>query len=141
MKTRPAFLATLFFASSALAQAQPPGVPRPRNQPQAATPTGPAVERPAPTSATAADDKIVTTAHTTRIDGVEIRYTATTGTLVLRHASGKPRGHFFFVAYTREGQDAATRPVTFSYNGGPGSPSIWLHMGLMGPKRVRMAAE
>lgn len=139
----PASLALLTFLAADLALAQTPGVPRPRN-PQAPAPSTPATgaDRPAsPGSAPAAEDKIVTTSHVTRIDGIEIRYSATAGTLVLRHPDGRPRGHFFFVAYTREGQDVSTRPITFSYNGGPGSPSIWLHMGLMGPKRVKMAAE
>jgi carboxypeptidase C (cathepsin A) len=48
----------------------------------------------------------------------------------------------FFVAYTRDGiTDKRSRPVTFCYNGGPGSATIWLHMGVLGPKRVRMAEE
>jgi carboxypeptidase C (cathepsin A) len=42
----------------------------------------------------------------------------------------------FFVAYTLDGQDAGKRPLTFSFNGGPGSASVWLHMGALGPKRV-----
>ena len=131
------------FVPATFAFAQAPGVPRPRQQPAAPTAaTTSAPERPAPAGPSVpVEDKIVTTSHLTTINGAEIRYTATTGTLVLRHPNGRARGHIFFVAYTREGQDAATRPITFSYNGGPGSPAIWLHMGLMGPKRVKMAAE
>ena len=134
-------LSSLVPATFAFAQA--PGVPRPRQQPAAPTAaTTSAPERPAPAGPSVpVEDKIVTTSHLTTINGAEIRYTATAGTLVLRHPNGKARGHIFFVAYTRDGQDAATRPITFSYNGGPGSPAIWLHMGLMGPKRVKMAAE
>ncbi len=86
-------------------------------------------------------DSLSVSTHVARIGGQEIRYTATAGTLVLRHPDRRPRAEMFFVSYAREGQAAASRPLTFSYNGGPGSPSIWLHMGVMGPKRVEMAAE
>jgi carboxypeptidase C (cathepsin A) len=88
-------------------------------------------------------EKLVQTQHVARVGGTEVRYTATAGTLVLKNATtGKARASMFFVAYTRDGQtDARTRPVTFAYNGGPGSASVWLHMGLVGPKRVQMAEE
>jgi carboxypeptidase C (cathepsin A) len=76
-----------------------------------------------------------------RIGGAEVKYTATAGTLLLEDEQGKPKAHAFFVAYMRDGQDAARRPITFSYNGGPGSPSIWLHMGTMGPRRVQMGED
>ncbi|HEV8581766.1 MAG TPA: peptidase S10 [Thermoanaerobaculia bacterium] len=89
-----------------------------------------------------AEDKLVTTQHKATIGGKEVRYTATAGTLVLREEEGKPRANIFFVAYTRDGvQDRAKRPVTFAYNGGPGSSSVWLHMGAFGPRRVEMGAE
>ena len=106
-------------------------------QPPAAETRGASKSEPA-----AVEDKLSTTSHTARIGGVDLRYTATAGTLVLRHANGKPRANVFFVAYVRDGQtDLRARPVTFAYNGGPGSASIWLHMGTLGPKRVQMAAE
>jgi carboxypeptidase C (cathepsin A) len=85
------------------------------------------------------DDKIVSTQHSAMIGGKEIRYTATAGTLVLREEEGKPLASIFFTAYTRDGvQDRGKRPVTFTYNGGPGSSSVWLHMGAFGPRRVEM---
>jgi len=88
------------------------------------------------------EDKLVTTQHKAVIGGKEIRYTATAGTLVLREEEGKPRANIFFVAYTRDGvQDRAKRPVTFAYNGGPGSSSVWLHLGAFGPRRVDMGEE
>jgi carboxypeptidase C (cathepsin A) len=86
-------------------------------------------------------DRISTTQHTVTIGGKSIAYTANAGTLVLRSADGKPRASIFFVAYTRDGQDTAKRPITFFYNGGPGAATIWLHMGLMGPKRVQLGPE
>jgi carboxypeptidase C (cathepsin A) len=77
-------------------------------------------------------DNIVTTSHTLGA----LRYTARAGTMVLKADDGTPRANIFFVAYTKDGADPATRPVTFTFNGGPGSSSVWLHMGAFGPKRV-----
>lgn len=111
---------------------------------QRPAPSAPAATTSAPAgrpSAADTADRVVETVHSARIGGTEFRYTATVGRLVLRHANGKPRGHMFFTYYQREGQDVKSRPITYSYNGGPGSPSIWLHMGLMGPKRVQMATD
>ena len=56
--------------------------------------------------------------------------------MVMKDEDGKPQASVFFVAYTRDGADPAKRPVTFTFNGGPGSSSVWLHMGAFGPKRV-----
>ncbi|MGC8595791.1 MAG: S10 family peptidase [Candidatus Kryptoniota bacterium] len=79
----------------------------------------------------------ITTHHTITIGGQQIRYTATTGTLLLKDEADKPIALFGFTAYTKEGvSDLSQRPITFAYNGGPGSSSIWLHMGALGPKRV-----
>lgn len=89
-----------------------------------------------------AEEKLSSTTHTARIGGVSVDYTATAGQLVLRHPNGKPRANMFFVAYARNGEsDKRARPMTFAYNGGPGSATIWLHMGALGPKRVQMADE
>ena len=86
--------------------------------------------------------QLSTTSHAGRIGGRDIRYTATTGMLPLRDESGKHKADIFFVAYTRDAAgDARSRPITFWYNGGPGSASVWLHMGALGPKRVDMGAE
>ncbi|WP_280153053.1 peptidase S10 [Piscinibacter sp. XHJ-5] len=77
------------------------------------------------------------TRHTLTIRGAAIPYTATAGHLTARHpVSGEAEASFFYVAYTADGGDAATRPVTFFYNGGPGSASVWLHLGSFGPKRL-----
>lgn len=83
-----------------------------------------------------------TTHHTVTIDGRLISYTATCGYMTLPDYQGKPRASVFYIAYTRDGTtDLGTRPVTFSFNGGPGSSSVWLHMGSLGPRRVLMDAE
>ena len=82
-------------------------------------------------------DEIVNTEHTITVNGKEIAYTATAGRVVMRTEEGKPRAHIFFIAYTRtNGGDTAERPLTFSFNGGPGSSSVWMHLGLLGPRRV-----
>lgn len=79
----------------------------------------------------------VATHHTITIGGQQIHYTATTGTLLLKDEADKPIALFGFTAYTKDGvSDPSQRPITFAYNGGPGSSSIWLHMGALGPKRV-----
>lgn len=91
-------------------------------------------------------DDLVTTEHTLRIEGRTLGYTATVGRIVLReevHEDGKFKGHqakaeMFLAAYTLDGADPSTRPVTFAFNGGPGSSSVWLHLGLFGPRRVVM---
>ncbi len=74
-----------------------------------------------------------TSRHSAVIGGRTVAYTATAGTLTLRDDDGKPVASMFYTAYTTGG---ANRPVTFLYNGGPGSPSFWLHMGSFGPVRV-----
>src|ERR671927_84869 len=81
-------------------------------------------------------DQISTTQHTITINGQPIAYTARAGTMVLKDEEGNPRANFFFVSYTRDGADPARRPITYTFNGGPGSSSVWLHMGAFGPKRV-----
>jgi len=99
-----------------------PGAPETRTDTSAMDTVGvPAIER------------IVVTHHTANINGHAIAYTAHTGTLVLRDENGKPKASVFFIAYTRDGMDPAKRPVTFFFNGGPGSASIWLDMGIMSP--------
>jgi carboxypeptidase C (cathepsin A) len=78
------------------------------------------------------------TRHTTTIDGRTIDYLATAGTLTVRDDDGKPVASMFYVAYTAGGDGhGGNRPVTFIYNGGPGSSSMWLHMGSIAPMRVR----
>jgi carboxypeptidase C (cathepsin A) len=89
-------------------------------------------------------DDLVTTSHTLTVEGRELAYTATTGRLVLRKevlTDGKfdgnlPKAEVFLIAYTLDDADPAERSVTFAFNGGPGAASVWLHLGLMGPRRV-----
>jgi len=108
-------------------------------------------EKPVEEKKPAPHDQLVTTEHRIFLDGKEIAYTVTTGTLVLKEESEKtgdkageaegekPKATVFFIAYTlKDVNDTAQRPVTFSFNGGPGSASVWLHLGALGPRRVVM---
>jgi carboxypeptidase C (cathepsin A) len=95
-------------------------------------------------------DQIAITRHRAKIGRREIAYTVTCGTLVLKEEAEKEgksegekaRAKVFFIAYTLDdAADKSKRPVTFSFNGGPGSSSVWLHLGVLGPKRVAVDAE
>lgn len=84
----------------------------------------------------------VETFHKIKLNGKEISYKATAGTLLLKKEDGAPKGSVFYIAYTKDGGDApSSRPLTFSFNGGPGSSSVWLHLGLLGPRRILMGNE
>lgn len=92
-------------------------------------------------------DVISQTSHSVVINGETVSYQATAGRLILKaedeKTGEKPKAAVFFVAYTRdrpagasEAGYVAARPITFAFNGGPGSSSVWLHLGLLGPRRV-----
>lgn len=84
--------------------------------------------------------KTAVTHHRITLGGKPLAYTATAGTTELRNDAGDLAGRMFSVAYTADGvTDATTRPVTFVFNGGPGSSSMWLHMASFGPVRVEVA--
>jgi carboxypeptidase C (cathepsin A) len=84
----------------------------------------------------------VITKHSITLAGRTIEYTATAGWLALTDEEGKKKADVFTVSYAKDGvEDAALRPITFAFNGGPGSSSVWLHLGALGPKRVDMGAE
>ncbi len=106
----------------------PPALPAAAEPPKAPDPTDDLVER----------------KHTLAIGRKKLAYTSKTGRIVLREevvedgkAVGfKPKASVFVTTYTLDGTDARKRPVTFAFNGGPGSSSVWLHLGLLGPRRV-----
>src|SRR5690606_9421987 len=112
------------------------------------------------------DDKPVVTHGTVTIAGKEIAYTATAGKMVMKTDEGDPKANVFFIAYTKDvhdddgdeknhdvdgddmgpkhksaGDNSAKRPVTFCFNGGPGSSSVWLHLGMLGPVRVKLDSD
>lgn len=82
-------------------------------------------------------DKLVITEGSVKIGSQVVPYQATTGTVVLKDADNKDKATLFFVAYTRKDvKDTANRPIAFCTNGGPGSSSVWLHLGVLGPQRI-----
>jgi len=89
-----------------------------------------------------ADDKeipeaqVFTSDHEIRIDGERIKYTATAGTMLMKDDEGEPIALFGFTSYIKKGADRTERPLMFAWNGGPGSASLWLHMGVLGPQRT-----
>ena len=84
-----------------------------------------------------AEPLAITRSHTVEIDGERVEYTSTFGWLILRDDDGTPIARFGYTAYTRDGvRDTDRRPLMFAFNGGPGSSSIWLHMGVLGPERA-----
>ena len=142
-------IAILFGLGTAAAQQQtvPPGQRPPqmseRTRPpaeQSASPSEGAHEKqtqhpPAP------EEKSVATHHSARIGGQMINYTATAATYNIKADDGTVKATMFYVAYTKDGvADPAKRPVSFVYNGGPGSASLFTHMG-MGPERVVLTAD
>jgi carboxypeptidase C (cathepsin A) len=122
-----------------------PTMPEPTDSEKSAKSDETKAERPAP------KDQLSITQHVFTGGGKTIRYTVTAGTIVLKEESEKKgeaagqaedekaRAAIFFIAYTRDDvEDKARRPLTFSFNGGPGSSSVWLHLGLLGPRRVQL---
>ncbi|MBV9759966.1 MAG: peptidase S10 [Acidobacteriaceae bacterium] len=113
----------------------------PRSQGQAEAteekPGAPSEKFPAPP----AEEKTVKTQHVIHVNGQELHYTAIAGTLLLSKDDGKPKASIFYVSYALDGADKTKRPITFAFNGGPGSSSVWLHMGALGPKRVALTPD
>lgn len=89
-------------------------------------------------------DRLVTSVHTVETKTGTLNYTATAGTLSVREEAlrdgvsvgAEPKADVFIVSYVLEDTESSTRPVTYVFNGGPGSPSLWLHLGLFGPRKV-----
>ncbi|MEX2123899.1 MAG: hypothetical protein WD795_08390 [Woeseia sp.] len=84
----------------------------------------------------APEAKVWTTEHETRIGGRNIEYTATAGTMLMKDDDDEPVALMGYSAYVSNEDDKRNRPLMFAYNGGPGSASIWLHMGVLGPQRA-----
>lgn len=124
------------FAAAVFASAQPATPPRPQappmNTPPAAAPT--------PTPIPVPDEPPVVTKHEITLGNRVIKYTVTTGMMPIKNQqTGETEARMFFMAYTADNLgEQKTRSLMFSFNGGPGSASVWLHLGALGPKRVRM---
>src|SRR4051812_9616623 len=126
-------LGLLFQAPGQGRQGQFPGQqPSPTPTPQQARPT------PSPTP----EQPPVVTRHEIRVGGSTIKYTAIVGMMPIKNREGETEASMFFTSYiVDQPEGAPARPLTFSFNGGPGSASVWLHMGAIGPKRVKMNAD
>ena len=127
-------LASMLFLVPALALAagrQDPGDAKPDAKAASKEPTPSPTPPPAPAPAVAH--------RRATIGGKPFPYSATAATIDLKDAKNETVARMFYVAYTGEGADAKSRPVTFAFNGGPGSSTIWLHMGSFGPLRVETA--
>jgi carboxypeptidase C (cathepsin A) len=124
----------LLFSFTGISFAQQSSQQRPPNVPPAAQPAA------QPTPAPVPDEPPVVTKHEIRLDERTIKYTVTTGMMPIKNqVSGETEARMFFMAYTLDGViDPSKRPLMFSFNGGPGSSSVWLHLGALGPKRVKM---
>jgi carboxypeptidase C (cathepsin A) len=141
--------ATVFLVSSTSALlAQQPG---PDQTEKAQTKGGAASKKAAPAQEAAAekakpklsaDEDLVSTHHQITVDDKELKYTATAGLMPIKDTKGETEARIFFIAYTLdEPAPGPSRPVMFSFNGGPGSASVWLHMGALGPRRVTITEE
>jgi carboxypeptidase C (cathepsin A) len=85
------------------------------------------------------EEKPVVTSHTLTVGGRPLKYTVTAGMMPLKNEKDETEANVFFMAYVADRPGGADkRPLTFSFNGGPGSASVWLHLGALGPKRVKM---
>ncbi len=144
--------ALLLLSAPLLAQGGPPGAARggartggaPGAPTAAAAPGARADSAPARAMAPARraeEEAPAVTHHMLRGVG-DFRYTATAAMMPIRSPQGgETEGNIFYVAYTKDGADAATRPIAFIFNGGPGSATVWLHMGAFGPKMVKLNAD
>ena len=83
------------------------------------------------------DERTVSTHHSVSVGGRALKYTATAGTITIRDVAGKPDASIFYTADTLDGASGPRRPITFFFNGGPGSASLWLRMGSFGPLRIQ----
>jgi carboxypeptidase C (cathepsin A) len=88
------------------------------------------------------EDNLSVTQHSMVVDGQPLNYEATAGTLLMKDDEGKPLANFFFVAYVKQpAAEPGTRPITFVFNGGPGAAAVWLHLGAVGPKKIKLGDD
>src|SRR3954467_9940124 len=129
-------VASIFLALFLLFQ-EPPQQQQQQQQPSP-TPSAPTREarpQPSPTP----EEPPVVTKHEIRVGGSVLKYTATAGMMPIKNRDGETEARMFFMGYGLDRPDGGPRrPLTFSFNGGPGSASVWLHLGAIGPKRVKM---
>ena len=132
-------LLCLLFVSTTIAFAQSPNRPgggagTPQTQPVATTPSAQTQATPAPMR----EEAPIVTKHSITVGAKKLDYTVTTGYMPLKNAqTAEIEARIFYMAYTLDNAPAG-RPLMFSFNGGPGSASVWLHLGALGPRRIKM---
>ncbi|MGH9838166.1 MAG: S10 family peptidase [Blastocatellia bacterium] len=111
-----------------------------QQRPQTPPPATTAPASPAPTPTPVPDEPPIITKHEMRLGDRALKYSVTTGMMPIKNGqTGETEARMFFMAYTLDDvADRSKRPLMFSFNGGPGSSSVWLHLGALGPKRVKM---
>ena len=119
---------------------QPTPTPQPTGSPALSGASAPAQpRRPQEQPSPPAEEPPIVTRHEIRVGGKTLRYTATVGMMPIKNRDGETEARIFFMAYTLDDSgNRGRRPLTFSFNGGTGSASVWLHLGAIGPKRVKM---
>jgi carboxypeptidase C (cathepsin A) len=104
---------------------------------QAPPPAAAAQTGPAAVDTASNKEETIPTDHTVRVGGQSINYKATAGTIQIENDAGEPTALVYYTSYIKSDvKDMSQRPIAFLYNGGPGSSSIWLHMGAFGPRKV-----
>src|SRR5690349_230709 len=154
MVTATLVVSSVFAQTPNRTQQQPPAqTPAAQTPPAQTTPAPPqtpggrgrqgaGVPGPGPAIATGeVDETPVVTHHSMNVGGKTINYTATVAQMPLKNASGETEAHIFYMAYTLDGADPGKRPLTFSFNGGPGSASLWVHMGGFGPRSPKLMPD
>jgi carboxypeptidase C (cathepsin A) len=117
---------------------QPAPTPSPAGSPGGASSNQPRIPQERPSPSPSPEEPPVITKHEIRVGGRTLHYTATTGMMPIKNRDGETEARMFFMAYTLDDAGRGRRPLTFSFNGGPGSASVWLHLGALGPRRVKM---
>jgi carboxypeptidase C (cathepsin A) len=126
-------------ATPAPAQTQPSGRGAAQATPGGRSGRGGGIAGPGPAIGGEVDETPAVTHHSISLDGKTLNYTATAAQMPLKDASGETEAHIFYMAYTLDGvTDQSKRPLTFCFNGGPGSASLWVHMGGMGPRSPKL---
>jgi carboxypeptidase C (cathepsin A) len=122
-------------------QPPPQAAAAPQSTPSPSASPAPALRRPDQPQPPAEEPPVVTH-HEIKVGGKTLRYTATVGLMPIKNRDGETEARMFFMAYTLDNvANRNQRPMTFTFNGGPGSASVWLHLGAVGPKRVKMNAD
>jgi carboxypeptidase C (cathepsin A) len=135
------FFALLCPGQQPTPQPGPPPSPSAQSSPVAAAPAAQA-RRPQEQPSPSPEEPPVVTKHEIKVGGKTLRYTATAGMMPIKNRDGEIEARMFFMSYVLDGAGPASkRPMTFSFNGGPGSASVWLHLGAVGPRRVKMMPD